>query len=66
MQNIVLPRQVAMYLCKILTSKSLPEMGRKFSGKDHTTVLHAVRKDTKKPVVKIENFLTILISFVAH
>lgn len=44
MQNIVLPRQVAMYLCKILTSKSLPEIGRKFSGKDHTTVLHAVRK----------------------
>lgn len=38
------PRQVAMYLSKKLTSKSLPEIGRKFGGKDHTTVMHAVRK----------------------
>lgn len=37
-------RQVAMYLSKILTSHSLPEIGRKFGGRDHTTVLHAVRK----------------------
>jgi chromosomal replication initiator protein len=33
-----------MYLAKILTSRSLPEIGRKFGGRDHTTVLHAVRK----------------------
>ncbi|HAU29186.1 MAG TPA: chromosomal replication initiator protein DnaA [Rhodospirillaceae bacterium] len=38
------PRQVAMFLCKALTSLSLPEIGRKFGGRDHTTVLHAVRK----------------------
>lgn len=38
------PRQVAMYLSKRLTSKSLPEIGRKFGGKDHTTVMHAVRR----------------------
>jgi chromosomal replication initiator protein len=38
------PRQVAMYLAKILTSRSLPEIGRKFGGRDHTTVMHAVRK----------------------
>ncbi len=38
------PRQVAMYLCKMLTTRSLPEIGRKFGGRDHTTVLHAVRK----------------------
>ncbi len=38
------PRQVAMYLCKILTQHSLPEIGRKFGGRDHTTVIHAVRK----------------------
>ncbi len=38
------PRQVAMYLCKALTALSLPEIGRKFGGRDHTTVLHAVRK----------------------
>ena len=42
--NIVRPRQVAMYLCKTLTLRSLPEIGRRFGGRDHTTVLHAVRK----------------------
>ena len=38
------PRQVAMYLSKQLTTRSLPEIGRKFGGRDHTTVIHAVRK----------------------
>ena len=38
------PRQVAMFLCKNLTAKSLPEIGRGFGGRDHTTVIHAVRK----------------------
>jgi chromosomal replication initiator protein len=38
------PRQVAMYLAKQLTSRSLPEIGRKFGGRDHTTVIHAVKK----------------------
>jgi hypothetical protein len=42
--DIVLPRQVAMYLAKTLTLRSLPEIGRRFGGRDHTTVLHAVRK----------------------
>jgi chromosomal replication initiator protein len=42
--RIVAPRQVAMYLAKRLTLKSLPEIGRRFNGRDHTTVLHAVRK----------------------
>lgn len=38
------PRQVAMYLSKLLTTKSLPEIGRRFGGRDHTTVIHAVKK----------------------
>ena len=41
---IARPRQVAMYLSKHLTTRSLPEIGRKFGGRDHTTVIHAVRK----------------------
>lgn len=41
---VVKPRQIAMYLAKMLTSRSLPEIGRRFGGRDHTTVLHAVRK----------------------
>lgn len=38
------PRQVAMYLCKKLTSRSLPEIGRRFGGRDHTTVMHGVKR----------------------
>ncbi len=43
-RTIVKPRQVAMYLAKMMTPRSLPEIGRRFGGRDHTTVLHAVRK----------------------
>ena len=43
-RTIVRPRQIAMYLSKIMTPRSLPEIGRRFGGRDHTTVLHAVRK----------------------
>ncbi len=43
-RTIVKPRQIAMYLAKIMTPRSLPEIGRRFGGRDHTTVLHAVRK----------------------
>jgi chromosomal replication initiator protein len=42
--TVVRPRQIAMYLAKVLTLRSLPEIGRRFGGRDHTTVLHAVRK----------------------
>jgi hypothetical protein len=42
--DIVKPRQLAMYLCKKLTLHSLPQIGRRFGGKDHTTVLHSVQK----------------------
>lgn len=43
-RNVARPRQIAMYLSKQLTSRSLPEIGRKFGGRDHTTVIHAVRR----------------------
>ena len=43
-RSIARPRQVAMYLSKKLTSKSLPEIGRRFGKRDHTTVIHAVKK----------------------
>ena len=43
-RTVARPRQVAMYLCKQLTPRSLPEIGRKFGGRDHTTVMHAIRK----------------------
>ncbi len=39
-----MPRQVAMYLCKSLTHASLPEIGRSFGGKHHSTVIHSIRK----------------------
>ncbi len=43
-RDVVRPRQIAMYLAKALTARSLPEIGRRFGGRDHTTVLHSVRK----------------------
>jgi chromosomal replication initiator protein len=43
-REVARPRQVAMYLSKQLTPRSLPEIGRKFGGRDHTTVMHAVKK----------------------
>ena len=47
---LVRPRQVAIYLTKILTSKSLPEIGREFSNRDHTTIIHSV-----KTIEKLKN-----------
>ena len=43
-RRVARPRQVAMYLSRKLTSRSLPEIGRRFGGRDHTTVLHACRR----------------------
>src|SRR5260221_5245737 len=43
-RRVARPRQVAMYLARKLTSRSLPEIGRRFGGRDHTTVLHACRR----------------------
>jgi chromosomal replication initiator protein len=49
-RSVVRPRQVGMYLAKQLTSRSLPEIGRRFGNRDHTTVLHAIRKIDKEIV----------------
>jgi len=43
-KQIAFPRQVAMYLCKLLTDASLPEIGKRFGGKHHSTVIHAIKK----------------------
>ena len=44
LRTIARPRQIAMYLAKQLTSRSLPEIGRRFGGRDHTTVMHGVKR----------------------
>ena len=43
-KSIAMPRQVAMYLCKSLTNSSLPEIGKNFGGKHHSTVIHSIKK----------------------
>jgi chromosomal replication initiator protein len=43
-KSVAMPRQIAMYLCKALTSASLPEIGKSFGGKHHSTVIHSIRK----------------------
>ena len=43
-KSVAMPRQVAMYLCKTLTSASLSEIGKSFGGKHHSTVIHSIRK----------------------
>ncbi len=48
-REVARPRQVAMYLAKRLTPRSLPEIGRRFGGRDHTTVMHAVKRIDRAP-----------------
>lgn len=61
-RTIVRPRQMAMYLCKHMTNRSFPEIGRKFGGRDHTTVMHAVQKieELKESDSQIEHDLNLL------
>jgi chromosomal replication initiator protein len=58
-QNLVLPRQIAMRLCQIFTESSLNQIGAKFGGRDHTTVMHAcdkINKMLKNQKVFVEEF----------
>jgi chromosomal replication initiator protein len=62
-KSVAMPRQVAMYLCKMLTHASLPEIGRSFGGKHHSTVIHSIRKieDLRK---KDGDFNTLITNFL--
>ena len=62
-KSIAMPRQIAMYLCKSLTRASLPEIGRSFGGKHHSTVIHSIRKveDLRK---KDGDFNTLMVSLL--
>ena len=61
-KSVALPRQVAMYLCKHLTTASLPEIGRSFGGKHHSTVIHSIRK--VQLLRKREDFDSLIAGFV--
>jgi len=59
-KSVAMPRQIAMYLCKSLTHASLPEIGRSFGGKHHSTVIHSIRKveDLRKKDSDFNNLMT--------
>lgn len=52
--DVVRPRQIGMFLSKYMTDRSLPEIGRKFGGRDHTTVLHSIRKIEERILEDLE------------
>ena len=61
-KSVAMPRQVAMYLCKSLTNASLPEIGKSFGGKHHSTVIHSIRKveDLRKKDTSFNSLITTL------
>ena len=65
-RRVAEPRQMAMFLCRELTDSSLPQIGKEFGGKHHTTVLHSIRKiaDLRKRDLKRDNIINKLISSV--
>ena len=62
-KSVAMPRQIAMYLCKSLTHASLPEIGRSFGGKHHSTVIHSIKK-VEELRKRDENFNTLIGSFL--
>jgi len=63
-KSFVLPRQIAMYLCRQLTSSSFPEIGEHFGGKDHSTVIHAIRKIEKN--MELDSYLRTTIKTIKN
>ena len=65
-RRVVEPRQIAMYLCRELTENSLPQVGKEFGGKHHTTVLHSIRKiaEARNHNPAIQRTLTRLIDLI--
>ncbi len=61
-KSVALPRQVAMYLCKSLTQASLPEIGRSFGGKHHSTVIHSIKKIEE--LRKRDDFNTVILGLI--
>jgi len=64
-KSVAMPRQVAMYLCKSLTHASLPEIGKSFGGKHHSTVIHSIKKveDLRK---RDHDFNKVITGFLEH
>jgi chromosomal replication initiator protein len=62
-KSVAMPRQVAMYLCKSLTNASLPEIGKSFGGKHHSTVIHSIRK-VEELRERDSNFNTLIHSLI--
>jgi len=64
-KSVAMPRQVAMYLCKSLTHASLPEIGKSFGGKHHSTVIHSIKKveDLRK---RNHDFNKVMVGFLDH
>ncbi len=62
-KSVAMPRQIAMYLCKALTHASLPEIGRSFGGKHHSTVIHSIRKieEMRKKDQSFNNLITTIL-----
>jgi chromosomal replication initiator protein len=63
-KTFVVPRQIAMYLCRQLTTSSFPEIGNHFGGKDHSTVIHAIRKIEKN--MEEDNYLRTTIKTIKN
>ena len=67
-KNVVVPRQIAMYLCRELTEESFPHIGELFGGRDHTTIIHAFTKISSERAKsrQIDNIVKELINLIEN